>query len=460
MHQKTYIASLIALACLTANASNYYVVVPFHGKTMNLSSIEVELLTAALPAATVGLAYSYNFMQNLQVTGDSTYTGPGVAWAVIAGSLPVGLDLDPRTGVLGGVPSAPGPANFTIQATYKTKNGTKPYQLVALYHAALRAPDALTFPTTTVAMQSAAKIVTLTNTGTAPLPVTAPAITGPFTVSATTCADSLAVSASCTYSVKFLPDSVGTFTGALTGTTAAGAWSVTLGGDSSPAVGQVAFTTPGTYAWTAPAGVAQVSAVAVGGGGSSGGGGGGLGWKNNISVTPGSSYTVVVGGVGGTSYFVNSSTVHGGGGSLTAGGTFVGDGGGVGGADTNSSTSKGGGGAGGYTGSGGAGAYTGSGKPGSGGGGGGGAWGVYGGGGGGGGGLYGQGARGAGGTGSSGGSGGSGGLAGASANSTSVGGIGGLYGGGGGYMRSGGTGAVRIIWGPNRAFPATNTADR
>lgn len=42
-----------------------------------------------------------------------------------------------------------------------------------------------------------------------------------------------------------------------------------------------------------------------GGGGSAtgfwlGGGGGGLGWKNNIAVTPGNSYTVVVGGGGGT----------------------------------------------------------------------------------------------------------------------------------------------------------------
>ena len=62
---------------------------------------------------------------------------------------------------------------------------------------------------------------------------------------------------------------------------------------------QAAYTTPGTYSWTAPTGVTSVSVVCVGGGGSGGaaywsgggGGGGGLGWKNNISVTPCLLYT-------------------------------------------------------------------------------------------------------------------------------------------------------------------------
>ena len=76
---------------------------------------------------------------------------------------------------------------------------------------------------------------------------------------------------------------------------------------------QVEFTTPGTYSWTAPAGVTSVCAVCIGGGGAGtrgaspsdvdqlrrGGGAGGLGWKNDISVTPGQTYTIVV-GAGGT----------------------------------------------------------------------------------------------------------------------------------------------------------------
>ena len=96
--------------------------------------------------------------------------------------------------------------------------------------------------------------------------------------------------------------------------------------------GQDEYTTAGTYTWVAPAGVTSVCVVCVGGGGggswhnnnSTGAGGGGLGYKNNISVTPGNSYTVVVGNGGagasvfntagsngGESYFINTSTVRG-----------------------------------------------------------------------------------------------------------------------------------------------------
>jgi len=95
------------------------------------------------------------------------------------------------------------------------------------------------------------------------------------------------------------------------------------------------YTTPGTYTWVAPTGVTSVAAVAVGGGS---GAGGGLGYKNNISVTPGTGYTVIVGvagkyasscsGYGGTSSFVNTSTVRGGGAQHRTAGSYTGDGGG------------------------------------------------------------------------------------------------------------------------------------
>lgn len=161
--------------------------------------------------------------------------------------------------------------------------------------------------------------------------------------------------------------------------------------------GAVERSQPGTYTWTAPAGVSSVSVVAVGGGGGgsisgdtygqgplhvgSGGGGGGLGWKNNIPVTAGLTYTIVVGAGGASvssnsihgvpgnpgndSYFISPSIVcgrgGGGGAPLTggAGGGYVGQGGGNGGdggIDTttvNERKGGGGGGGGGYTGTGG-----------------------------------------------------------------------------------------------------------
>ena len=99
-------------------------------------------------------------------------------------------------------------------------------------------------------------------------------------------------------------------------TSASGSWTLdqqmqNAGNWPAPPIlpGQQAYTTPGTYSWTAPATVTSVCVVCVGGGGfgwvrsdggGGGGGGGGLGWKNNIPVVPGTSYTVVV-GAGGTS---------------------------------------------------------------------------------------------------------------------------------------------------------------
>ena len=259
--------------------------------------------------------------------------------------------------------------------------------------------------------------------------------------------------------------------------------------------GQQEYTTPGSYTWTCPAGVTSVCVVAVGAGGdgngSNGGGGGGLGWRNNISVTPGQSYTLQVGGYssnssGTNSYFIDVNTVMGGGGTnFQSGGGYTGDGGGAGGNGGNQSAGGGGGGgAGGYAGDGGDGGNGvaspnfSQGGNGTGGGGGGASGCNHEGGAGGGVGLQGQGS---GGTGANDadqhsagidyyyghcGKGGSGGYPishGPSASfpptneygtSTGIGG-----GGGGGNGVGGGHGGVRIIWGNNRAFPFTNTED-
>jgi len=264
--------------------------------------------------------------------------------------------------------------------------------------------------------------------------------------------------------------------------------------------GEAVFTTVGTTYWTVPTNVTSVCVVAVGGGGSglgshssdgAGGGGGGLGWKNNITVNPGSTYKVVVGNgglasstsssspdPGDVSYFINTSTVAGyggtGGGNLdagvSAGGSYTGDGGGSGGAGgAGGLWGGGGGGAGGYSGSGGSGAtYPSSNSTSGNGGGGGGGYYGHGGGGGGGVGIYGEGTSGTNGTSSSlGGNGGSGGNNGANESSDLYGGgNGGAYGGGGGGgadgsrpNSSGAQGAVRIIWGAGRSFPSTNTSE-
>lgn len=207
------------------------------------------------------------------------------------------------------------------------------------------------------------------------------------------------------------------------------------GGSGAVLPGQQLYTGAGTsYSWVAPSGVTSVSVVAVGNGCTSGGA---LSYKNNISVTPGSSYNVAIQtGTCNTnaSYFLSTATVRAGNGS-----SRLGDGGGNGGTG-----GCGAGGAGGYSGNGGNGNICGS-SPtnGSGGGGGGGGLGS----GGGGVGVLGQGANGA----ASGGGGSGGGNA--------VGTSGGLY-GGGKLLGAVTSGAVRIIWpGATRSFPSTCTGN-
>jgi hypothetical protein len=157
--------------------------------------------------------------------------------------------------------------------------------------------------------------------------------------------------------------------------------------------GETSYRSSGTYSWTCPTGVTSVSVVAIGGGGggswyyanqgygNQGGGAGALAWRNDISVTPGQTYTVVVGvggsrdtlswystgsdnsQPGGTSSFINTSTLAANGGHAGVSGTgsaasftAPGGGGGVGGRVSNylsNSRNTGGGGAGGYSGKGG-----------------------------------------------------------------------------------------------------------
>lgn len=219
-----------------------------------------------------------------------------------------------------------------------------------------------------------------------------------------------------------------------------------MAGGAKP--GQVAFTTPGTYAWTVPKGVKSVCVVCVGGGGSYNGalgyagGGGALRYGNFLSVMPGQSIPVVVGGDRGSSSFmgvVAGGATRDGSGQGIGGVGSGGSGGGSGGSAFNGSA---GGGAGGYEGKGGD--STPSAQAGIGGGGGGGTFigaggGV---------GLLGRGDDGAAGIGNPG-----NGMPGS-------GGAGVMYGGGsGGEQLAPGTGAVRIIWGAGRSFPATRTGD-
>jgi hypothetical protein len=454
-----------------------------------------------LPSFTRNVAYSTTVSATEDDSGAITYS-------LVSGTLPSGFSLS-SAGVISGTTTSSTNATITIRATV-TASGTT-------------SDRTFTLPNAGPVWNTAAGTITLFYGATSQLSATDDSGSAPtYSVVSGTLPSGTTISSS----------------GLITAGNTSGSPSITVRAsdangsfsdrtftiNTTAPIGGTLYQTPGTYSWTAPTGVTSVKVVAIGGGGSgsngnggNGGGGGGLGWKNNIAVTPGQSYTVVVGSGGGrrlyatqnnyiegidgtSSYFISTGTVAGNGGSRgllsssqtnAAGGTYVGDGGGNGGAGgrdySGNQAGPGGGGGGGYSGAGGQGGDSGGGigggqpgQNGSGGGGGGGGAGGggtgFGGGGGGGTGVYGQGSNGQGGgtpgqSGSGGGygaTGGSGGTSGSTASGSQYGGggDGGFYGAGGGgtndgeqagnFSGAGGKGAVRIIWGDNRSFPSTN----
>jgi hypothetical protein len=77
-------------------------------------------------------------------------------------------------------------------------------------------PTSLTFAKTVTGKTSAAKAVTMSNTGTATLNITSIVASGDFAISSSTCGSTLAVSKSCKFKVTFTPTQLGTRTGAVT----------------------------------------------------------------------------------------------------------------------------------------------------------------------------------------------------------------------------------------------------
>ncbi|MEO8101152.1 MAG: choice-of-anchor D domain-containing protein, partial [Betaproteobacteria bacterium] len=124
------------------------------------------ITSGAPPAATVGVPYSFTF------TASGT---PTLTWSVATGTLPAGLALS-APGVLSGTPTAAGSSSFTVLVS----NGTPPdaTQGVTLNVAPAPAPAVTitgsgAFPNTVEGATSAVQAITIQNTGTANLDISA-----------------------------------------------------------------------------------------------------------------------------------------------------------------------------------------------------------------------------------------------------------------------------------------------
>ncbi|SFH02915.1 Putative Ig domain-containing protein [Ensifer sp. OV372] len=115
--------------------------------------VTISPASGALPAATVGSAYS----QGISASG-----GAGaISYAVTAGSLPAGLALNTTTGAITGTPTAAaiGTANFTVTATAATSGSA-----IANYSIAVSAPPVVLTPANNTALSGGTVGVAYSNT--------------------------------------------------------------------------------------------------------------------------------------------------------------------------------------------------------------------------------------------------------------------------------------------------------
>jgi hypothetical protein len=116
--------------------------------------------------------------------------------------------------------AATGTSTITISGTSGSITGQTTLQLTVTQAAGqpvvTLTPTSLTFAKTVVGKTSAAKTITMSNSGTGTLNISSITASGDFAISSTTCGAALAVSASCKIKVTFTPTQLGTRTGAVT----------------------------------------------------------------------------------------------------------------------------------------------------------------------------------------------------------------------------------------------------
>ena len=115
--------------------------------------------------------------------------------------------------------AAKGTSTVTITGTSGALTNTTTIQLTVTAGsspAVTLTPTSLTFASTVIGKTSAAKAVTMTNSGNGLLSISSIAASGDFAISSSTCGSSLAIGKSCKFKVTFTPTQVGTRTGAVT----------------------------------------------------------------------------------------------------------------------------------------------------------------------------------------------------------------------------------------------------
>lgn len=337
----------ITITTPTNFSGSYPVKVVLASGVSKVSTATVEYTAVLTWITPEGLILSTNENQAVSVSLSASGSGT-LSYAVTSGLLPAGLTLSSTTGLISGtLGSGEFTADFSFTVTVTDSSGS----LDRTFIIRVQSSDDIIWggvgPNATIT-------VDYTGPLNPPLPISAVATSGTPSSFTVTGLPSGLVYYSSDKTIRGIASGNGTYTVTVSTTTPASAVkTMTFTIVVNKTVGQTAYIIPGTYSWVCPAGVSTICVVCVGGGGGSGssygggGGGGGLAYGNNIGVTPGNSYNVIVGAgggqdsAGGSTYFNTAAYLQGGGGAKGVAGTGY--------------TGGGGGGAGGYAGAGGAG---------------------------------------------------------------------------------------------------------
>ena len=188
--------------------------------------------------ATASVALQNTGNDTLHVTGVSL-TGPNAAdFAQSGGSATV---LPGQTGssyALSFTPSATGARSATL--VFATDGGTVSVPLTGsgVFPALVLQPGALAFGSQRLSTASAAQVFVVQNTGTATSAVSAPTVTGDFSVTPSA-STSLAAGASASYSVTFTPSQLGARSGGVSFTVDGGSLSASFSGTGVAPAGSI-----------------------------------------------------------------------------------------------------------------------------------------------------------------------------------------------------------------------------
>ncbi|MGA9770240.1 MAG: putative Ig domain-containing protein [Blastocatellia bacterium] len=104
--------------------------------TMIVLSPPLDLMSVSLPNGQQGLQFNY---QLVAAGGNPPYT-----WAIVSGALPVGVNLNPASGTVAGMPAAAGSFNFTIEVKDSESRTVRKALLLSI------APPSLSIETATL----------------------------------------------------------------------------------------------------------------------------------------------------------------------------------------------------------------------------------------------------------------------------------------------------------------------